>query len=246
MIGNLLASIKAEYLAHPPPPRPLPPPFPPIGEYFPELISDPAYSRLVKEEQKATAEYTVGDRLKQLGVSAPIYAKVVDLVAEETVSRLDYQSLAKTGKTGEFDGQMGSLHQQTLEQIRKVLGEALYLQFTQERTSIYRSIQDGVVTEHTDSVRDLPFDNGASTRFASLERRLSYSSEPLTEDQHAALEGMAQKNSMGLVGNRYLKSPEIRALLTAAQQAGLDELAAEAEAQTKRSKLPQSSAKPKS
>ncbi|MBI2511530.1 MAG: hypothetical protein HYV96_06090 [Opitutae bacterium] len=233
-VGGYIARLKAEHAGRAPLVR-LPPP--PMtmggGRIFPELMSDPEYNALYARRTRLWLESYRGGVLRGLGVSEEVVAKAVDLLAEEQTSLVDLQSL-NAGK--DYTKLRTQLQNETAAQLQALLGEETYKRYVGE----------------TEPVR-------GDARYAttSLERRLSYSVEPLTDEQKAQLRAyeaaqdygskeffqkqaqiIREARKTGTIPVDEARLAFYRSVLTPQQMEAVDELHREAEAGLKRSLLP--------
>lgn len=241
-VGSYVARLKAEHAGRAPIVRLPPPPMTTGGgRSFPELMSDPEYSALYAKSQRVWLKSYRGGTLRRLGVPDEVVDKAIDLLVEEQASSMDLHNLAGSNpltpsNTKEIQQLRAQLAQETQAQLKALLGEQTYARYKDE-------------TEGT----------GRQAQFATylLERRLSYSDEPLTPEQQerlqayeaaqgygsreyfqkaAQLEREARKT--GAIPGDEAKLAFYRSVLTPQQMEAVDELHREAEAGLKRRLLP--------
>lgn len=248
VVGPLIARIKADHAIKPPPPSPMPPPSPPMAQYFLELMSDPKYNAAVKQMERGHAWMFYEGKLREAGLSADEMNRVLDLLAEREMVRWDYNSLAKDqADLNEFPSQIQSRRTEILDEIRREIGDRKFAKITEDVPQRHVTVGPAGRTEWTTKSRDVvPHPLGVRPEFSALERRLSYSAEPLSKPQMSELAGLAER--VGFTrGSLLLDATFVertRSILSAGQQTGLDELKVEAEAFKARSQLPTSAVTP--
>lgn len=240
-VGPLVARLKAAH-AGLKPTRPPDPPTPAGGaSYFPELMSDPEYSALYTKSTRAWMASCHGPKLRRLGLTEEVVARAVDLLTEEQVSLADVHNLAGSSPlrppSGEFNQMQQQIREETQVQLKALLGE-----------DAYRRYKDA----------NVPFsDTAAGFAVRSLERRLSYSEEPLSSEQIARLQTFEaaryasareyfqqqretdrEARKMGAIPSDEAKLAFYRSVLTPRQMEAVDELHREREAALKRDLLP--------
>jgi hypothetical protein len=219
----VIARLKQQQELSPPPPRRPGPPSGPNGIIFPELMSNPEYSRLVFLLECETTRQRMDATLAGLGLTVEAAEKVISLLAEKQVLRLDYLQLA--GDNAHRDGFARAQQKQRQEidlQIRAVMGDKAYQNFD----------SDAVFTPRM--------------TVAPLEVRLSYSESPLRPQQADWLAALA------VAGDNHRSDPlfnesllhQARTILDPAQWEALRQLQAERRAHERRAKLPKSSELP--
>ncbi len=241
-VGGYIARLKAQHAGRAPIVRLPPPPMTTGGgRTFPELMSDPEYSALYAKSQRQWLSSYRGGTLRKLGVSEDLIAKAVDLLVEEQASSMDLHNLAgsspmKPSTAKEIQQVRTQLHQETQAQLKALLGEETYQRYKDE-------------TEGT----------GQQVQYAtqSLERRLSYSDEPLSTEQLALLQSYEttqnygsreyfqkiaklerEARQSGVIPVDEEKLAFYRSVLTPRQMAAVEELHREREAALKRQLLP--------
>lgn len=241
-VGGYIARLKAEHAGRAPVVRP---PAPPMttggGRSFPELMSDPEYSALyAKSLRLALSEYR-GGTLHKLGVPDDVVAKAIDLLVEEQASAMDLHNLAGTnplqpGNAREIQQMRAQLAQETQAQLKALLGAETYARYKGEVEGTGRQVQLAT---------------------APLDRRLSYSDEPLTTDQlerlqeYEAAQGYGSREyfqkaarlerevrTSGVLPVDEAKLAFYRSVLTPRQMEAVEELHREREAALQRSLLP--------
>lgn len=241
-VGHVVARLKAAHAGRPPKVRA---PAPPVGaggsSYFPELMSDPEYSALYAKSQRLWLNQYRGGTLRRLGLPEETVAKAIDVLVEGEIAVMDVHNIAGSSPFRPPVGELAKLQQQlrdeTAAQLKALLGAETYQRYKEQ-------------TEGT--MRD-------QARYAtqSLERRLSYSEEPLTAEQlgrlHefevaqgygseayyrkvAPLDREARKT--GVLPVDEAKLAFYRSVLTPRQMEAVEELHREREAALKRELLP--------
>ncbi|WP_415910301.1 hypothetical protein [Oleiharenicola sp. Vm1] len=246
-IGSYVARLKAEHAGRAPVVRPPPPPtVTGGGAYFPELMSDPEYNALYAQSVRLSLKSYQGGALRKLGLPDDVMEKAIDLLAEEQASLMDLHNLAgsnplQPSNSKEIQQMRKQLAQETQAQLKTLLGEEGYARYKDETEG-----------------------SAAQRQYATqpLERRLSYSEEPLSAEQKARLDAYEAAQDYGSRAF-FQKQAQIyrearrtgtipvdearvafyRSVLTPAQMAAVEELHREAEASLKRSLLPRSEGK---
>jgi hypothetical protein len=239
-VGPLLMRMKAEH-AHLGPANRLPPPprSPSGGSLFPELMSDPEYNALFAKTSRSLFQ-DHARALRKLGVNEETVQKAVDLLTEEFVSAADLHNLtgsspSRPTSAPEYTKLREQLERDTQTQLKQLLGDHLYLRFSNDTDPSKRALQ--IPTE-------------------ALERRLSYSPEPLTtiqleqlqsfeasrgdprELQRADAQRMREARKTGVIPVDEAKVAFYRSVLTPRQMEAVEELHREREAALKRELLP--------
>lgn len=240
-VGPLVERLKAAQAGRPTVPSlPPPPTAAGGGMFFPELMSDPEYSRLYARVQRNFIARRVGGVLRGLGVNEESIEKAVDLLAEEQTSSMDLHNLTGTTPGGGMSGSVAQLrHQQveeTQKQLKALLGDEVYQRYKYETQGV-----------------------GAQLKYATdnLERRLYYSEQPLTPEQRARLQSYEatqdygsrqyfqkvaqvdrEARKTGVIPVDEAKLAFYRSVLTPRQMEAVDELHREREAALKRELLP--------
>lgn len=239
-VGALLSRMKAEHAHLEPAPRLPPPPRSPSGgSLFPELMSDPEYSALFAK----TSRDLFRDQarvLRSFGMREETVQKVVDILTEEFVSAIDLHNLNGSSPSSptsapEYTKLREQLERDTQTQLRALLGEDLYSRFLSETEPSKRALR--IPTE-------------------ALERRLSYSPEPLgttqieqlqsfeasrgdvRELQRAEAQRLREARKTGVIPVDEAKLAFYRSVLTPRQMEAVEELHREREAAFKRQLLP--------
>lgn len=232
-VGGYVARLKTEHAGRAPIVRPPPPPATTGGgRFFPELMSDPEYNALYARSTRVWLDSFRGNALRGLGVPEDAVSKAVDLLAEEQASLVDLQSL-HAGK--EFTKLWTQLHNETAAQLQSLLGADLYARYLDQT--------EGAAARRQYSTQ-------------ALDRRLSYSAEPLTDGQkaqlqsyeessgapsplqRAELERMREARKTGTILVDEAKLAFYRSVLTPRQMEAVEELHREAEASLQRRLLP--------
>lgn len=242
-VGAFVARLKAEHVGRAPVVRP---PAPPMttggGRFFPELMGDPEYNALYARSMRSSVEFLAGRTLRKLGVPEAVVAQAIELLVEQQASFRDLQSLnasspvSPSGK--EFSKMWDQLRRETGAQLQALLGDEAYARYQDE-------------TEGA----------GSQVRHATeaLERRLSYSAEPLSAAQRAQLQAYEaaqdhgsraffekqaqiyrEARQTGTIPVDEAKAAFYRSVLTPGQVAAMEELHRESEASLQRSLLPRS------
>lgn len=241
-VGHLVARLKAAHAGRSPKVRP---PRPPVGaggsSYFPELMSDPEYSGLYARSQRLWLNQYRGGTLRRLGLPEETVAKAIDVLVEGDVAVMDVHNIARSSPVRPPAGELATMEQQlrdeTEAQLKALLGAETYQRYKEQ-------------TEGT--IRD-------RARYATqpLERRLSYSEEPLTTEQLERLREFETSQSngspeyyrkvaqldrdarkTGVIPVDEAKLAFYRSVLTPRQMEAVEELHREREAALKRELLP--------
>jgi hypothetical protein len=228
---RVILRLKQEHDRTPPPPKPLPPPYPKNGSFFPELLTDPAYLAFQLKSWRRFSGDTSDKRMQRLGIPEEIRRQIVDLEFDRYAATLEVQRFARDQVAELEAARLASaeVEKETAEKIRGLLGEELAAQ--------YRAPERFMPMEPADE-------------FSQLLTRLSYSATPLTAAQLEQLGTLSR--SIGLPegpGAFAARNETVRAgmrmILSAQQWTAVEELRAEQEAWTMRSKLPKSSELPR-
>jgi hypothetical protein len=211
------------------------------GRTFPELMSDPEYSALYAKHQRLWLNERSGGTLRKLGVPEELIAKAVALLVEEQASSMDLHNIAgsspmQPSNAKEIQQMRTQLYEETQTQLKALLGEETYKHYKDETEGGGRQVQYAT---------------------QSLERRLSYSDEPLLPEQLTHLQ--AYEATQGYGSREYFqKAAQLerearksgtlpvdearlafyRSVLTPRQMEAVEELHREREAGIKRSLLP--------
>lgn len=251
VVGPLIARIKAEHAAHPPTTEPpfVPPPMPPTGMFFPELMGDPTYNGLVKQSKRIEAEHLYRATFEAAGLSQDQIDRVLDLAAELGMVPEEFASAARQAgvSINEVRAQINSKQDEIMGEIQQVVGDRAFAAITKEvPISVTTANADGTLSNSQIMKRNfVTINNGGSGLILPIERRLSYSSEPLSDTQMAQftqlIDSLKPIGASPLVRHQpFLQGA--RAILSPAQQAGLDQLVGEFDAWQTRAKLPQTPA----
>lgn len=237
VVGPLLARIKEEHLRNPPPAPEPPPPFPPNGSFFPELMGDPEYSQCVKEWYRLIWGERHRKRLTELGLTAEKIGRVVDLIAEKEMVQQDFRSLlGENASTVDAQRKQREARENVMREIEQTMGAEAFDRFLESVPHPNVRIgPGGTRTETVEYTREFPMPSATKRdQIGQLERRLSYSNEPLTDGQATRIVDATLRSG------RYVPaySDAMREFLTPGQQFAIDELQAEQEASRRRSKLP--------
>jgi hypothetical protein len=171
------------------------------------------------------------DKLRGLGLAPATCDQVIDLMADQYMTTLDYEQLL--GQEA-FRGSAYAVQKGDKDKIDREIRALM----TQEQYRRFVDTQD--------------FSNSDETRscFTRLGTRLSYTSAPLDSraiDQLASL--LAEKSGPRNPAYRAIRSDDFiesaRALLKPEQHTALRDLRSEEDAKTKRAKLPKSSEIPR-
>jgi len=236
--GPLIARLKAEQTANPRPPPPPGPPQGPTGSIFPELMGDLEYSRSMVAVERLNQAFDHRPRLEELGVAPALIEKVVELLAARAMVRWDYVSLLgdSAASMGEASRRQHAQREQIAGEIQQLLGDDVYRQFCEEVPHV--TINDK--TRTTTMVREIPVfrrNSGAHNMAETLQRRLSYSPEPLTNAQFVTLAAVPLRiDETSWVHPATIE--QVSRVLTPAQRAAVDQLRRETEAAERRRKLP--------
>lgn len=230
----VIRRLKALHDSVPPPPTPLPPPYPKNGSYFPELLDDPAYLRLVAEDWESTMGSLNTQRMDRLDVPKDIQAKVMTIAFDDYLASQEAQRFPRTDPIAHRAAMEENrrIHQENEQKVRALLGEETFAQ--------YQSVEGLIAEMNTDLVTNGP-----------LAVRLSYSDSPLTD---------ADKQRLGTLVNRMANPPKMPAfklwnepeflkqaqsILNPTQIDALRQLQEENDAKRLRSTLPKSSELPR-
>lgn len=224
---GLVEELQRQRQTHPAPPRKPRAPNPKMGQFFAELLGDPEYRRL--------ARIVYGKSLRPVwyddpALSAEQKARGMDLEFELSCVRMErdqeLRNLARDDREGrkrvsqEYMAREADLQRQLLEQGFD--GRAKLQAMASDPLSGKRSMAEILV--------------------AQLERRLSYTENPLAASQSQQLrDGLAPLLGERVAERRFSTTPVadyLRMQVGPAQRDALEELIQEAEAYDKRQKLP--------
>jgi hypothetical protein len=226
-VGPLVAQLQQQRSGRPAIPPELPPPSGPNGFVFPELMGNLEYSTALHHVLRYRQSSTHRGRLEEIGASPETIEKVLDLLTDREMVHWDVASLyPENGRQSKEAREQESRQRSAIvDQIKQLLGEDKYMAFTEETTTYEsRANADGTLTRTTHQVRDIPSSRSGDEMYVMpLERRLSYSSEPLTAAQKAAIANVYRQQRLADRGLNDELQRANAAGLTREQRAALTE-----------------------
>lgn len=246
LVAPTLAAIGTEQAADPLPPRQPPPPVGPSGSLFPELMGEPRYSLLAKHWEELLISLQCRPRLQQAGVPPQTIDRVLDLLAEQRMVELDYQSLRAQYRP---NAQAAYAQQQTAvarvdAQIRDALGPELYDRLSLPTPHVTTAVlPNGQMIRTSQTTSEFaPYGNSYENLLQPLETRLSYSPDPLSKRQVSLLTGILESHALDnpyeWMRTKAGSTPAVQSVLSPQQLRALAELQAEHDASLARAKLP--------
>jgi len=235
-VGPFVAKLKTEHAGRALVVRPPPPPAVTGGAaFFPELMSDPEYNALYAQRARHLLQITRAADFRKLGVPEETVSKAIALLADEQAATMDLQNLGGGALGKDFSKLWDQIHRETAEQLQALLGAPTYQRYL---------AQD----ESANVMQRMGADR--------LERRLSYSVEPLTpaqvtqlvayetslgdprKVQQAEWERTREARKNGVIPVDEARLAFYHSVLTPTQMAAVEGLHRESEASLKRSLLP--------